>query len=137
MESILLRESGWMTRVSRLACGRSRSLLEAYLQIKRVIIVNGNRVPGSPSWKRHTCCDTGSRESSGTKQEDLREPREPQPDECCGKGCVECVWTVYWDEMTNYRKRKAAQEGVVYYDPFQALEQRLAKAKDKDSNEKR
>jgi Oxidoreductase-like protein, N-terminal len=58
-------------------------------------------------------------------------PIEPAPEECCGKGCEECVWTVYWNNLREYEIIEAAKEGVERpLDPFELLEQRLA-AKEK------
>jgi len=126
-----------MTKFSRFVYAASPSLLEKYFRIG--ITINrtkpGKGVAHSPLWVRvgsgirHTCSEIGT--PGRAEKDDLQEPKEPHPDDCCGKGCVECVWTVYWEEMTNYRRRKAAQEGVVYQDPFQLLEQRLAKDKGK------
>ena len=31
-------------------------------------------------------------------------PREPQPEECCGSGCVPCVYDVYWDKLERYER---------------------------------
>lgn len=28
-------------------------------------------------------------------------PVEPGPDECCGRGCNDCVWTLYWEVGAN------------------------------------
>lgn len=128
-----------MTRFSRFVYAASPTLLEKYFRIGISITITkpGKGVAHSPLWvrvgsgiRRHTCSEIGT---PGRGENDgLQEPKEPHPDECCGKGCAECVWTVYWEEMTNYRRQKAAQEGVVYQDPFQLLEQRLAKDKGKD-----
>jgi len=31
-----------------------------------------------------------------------KRPWEPYPDECCGKGCVPCVYDIYEDNITRY-----------------------------------
>lgn len=31
-------------------------------------------------------------------------PEKPLPDDCCGSGCVRCVWDVYYDELEAYNK---------------------------------
>uniref|UniRef100_A0A7N0UFV5 Oxidoreductase-like domain-containing protein n=1 Tax=Kalanchoe fedtschenkoi TaxID=63787 RepID=A0A7N0UFV5_KALFE len=31
-------------------------------------------------------------------------PEKPLPDDCCGSGCVRCVWDVYYDELEEYNK---------------------------------
>jgi len=61
----------------------------------------------------------------------LTPPSEPAPEECCGKGCEECVWTVYWNESREYQISLAEAQGIERpLDPFELLEQRLA-AKEK------
>jgi oxidoreductase family protein len=30
-------------------------------------------------------------------------PREPDPQECCGKGCTPCVFDVYAEALQRYR----------------------------------
>ncbi|KAL3031831.1 hypothetical protein AAZX31_02G049600 [Glycine max] len=32
-------------------------------------------------------------------------PEKPEPGDCCGSGCVRCVWDVYYDELEEYNKR--------------------------------
>lgn len=54
-------------------------------------------------------------------------PVEPDPNECCGRGCTECVWTVYVEELQQYNADLAALEGQAPpEDPFAALERQLA-----------
>lgn len=31
-------------------------------------------------------------------------PEKPLPDDCCGSGCVRCVWDIYYDELEAYNK---------------------------------
>ncbi|CAL0313127.1 unnamed protein product [Lupinus luteus] len=31
-------------------------------------------------------------------------PEKPDPFDCCGSGCVRCVWDVYYDELDQYDK---------------------------------
>ncbi|KAK7250907.1 hypothetical protein RIF29_33676 [Crotalaria pallida] len=31
-------------------------------------------------------------------------PEKPEPGDCCGSGCVRCVWDVYYDELEEYNK---------------------------------
>ena len=33
-------------------------------------------------------------------------PREPSPEECCGSSCAQCVWTIYWNELSDYERSK-------------------------------
>ncbi|MEZ5462235.1 oxidoreductase-like domain-containing protein [Dokdonella sp.] len=44
---------------------------------------------------------------------DLPEPQrpvEPDPLDCCGSGCVRCVFDLYDDAMQRYREELAAWE---------------------------
>ncbi|KAF4347250.1 hypothetical protein G4B88_015760, partial [Cannabis sativa] len=31
-------------------------------------------------------------------------PEKPLPGDCCGSGCVRCVWDIYYDELEDYNK---------------------------------
>lgn len=31
-------------------------------------------------------------------------PEKPEPGDCCGSGCVRCVWDVYYEELEEYNK---------------------------------
>jgi hypothetical protein len=35
-------------------------------------------------------------------------PEKPDPDECCGSGCVQCVLDLYEDELSRYEEALAA-----------------------------
>jgi len=64
--------------------------------------------------------------SSGTTTA-LPRPQEPSPDECCGRGCEECVWMTYWKDLKCFEAAQADDLGIPRpVDPFQELEQRLA-----------
>lgn len=53
-------------------------------------------------------------------------PTEPATEECCGKGCDECVWTVYWNNLRDYQIAVAEAQGFERpLDPFEELEKRL------------
>ncbi|KAK9113034.1 hypothetical protein Scep_020553 [Stephania cephalantha] len=32
-------------------------------------------------------------------------PEKPLPGDCCGSGCVRCVWDVYYEELEEYNNR--------------------------------
>ncbi|OMO56995.1 hypothetical protein CCACVL1_26091 [Corchorus capsularis] len=31
-------------------------------------------------------------------------PEKPEPGDCCGSGCVRCVWDVYYEELEAYNR---------------------------------
>ncbi|KAK7386551.1 hypothetical protein VNO78_26876 [Psophocarpus tetragonolobus] len=31
-------------------------------------------------------------------------PEKPEPGDCCGSGCVRCVWDIYYEELEQYDK---------------------------------
>ncbi|KAI3761068.1 hypothetical protein L1987_51474 [Smallanthus sonchifolius] len=31
-------------------------------------------------------------------------PEKPLPGDCCGSGCIRCVWDVYYEELEEYNK---------------------------------
>lgn len=67
----------------------------------------------------------------------LFRPIEPEPDECCGNNCEDCVWTVYADDLKAYRAALAKARGEEPpADPFQALEQRVREAEEVERMEK-
>ncbi|KAJ0964234.1 hypothetical protein J5N97_029356 [Dioscorea zingiberensis] len=37
----------------------------------------------------------------------LQPPEKPLPGDCCGSGCVRCVWDVYYEELEAYNKSLA------------------------------
>ncbi|CAL8988806.1 unnamed protein product [Prunus brigantina] len=53
-------------------------------------------------------------EAAKSKEEELKPvkeaapppppPEKPEPGDCCGSGCVRCVWDVYYDELDEYNK---------------------------------
>ncbi|CAG7891794.1 unnamed protein product [Brassica rapa] len=38
-------------------------------------------------------------------------PEKPEAGDCCGSGCVRCVWDVYYDELEEYNKLTASTPG--------------------------
>ncbi|KAF3325003.1 Oxidoreductase-like protein [Carex littledalei] len=38
----------------------------------------------------------------------LEPPEKPLPGDCCGSGCVRCVWDIYYDELEEYNKSLAS-----------------------------
>ncbi|KAJ0232665.1 hypothetical protein HA466_0289010 [Hirschfeldia incana] len=35
-------------------------------------------------------------------------PEKPEPGDCCGSGCVRCVWDMYYDELEEYNNKLSA-----------------------------
>jgi len=58
----------------------------------------------------------GSRDGGGANKPDAapspapmpQPPEKPLPGDCCGSGCVRCVWDIYFDELDAYDKALAA-----------------------------
>ncbi|CAI9110871.1 OLC1v1010962C1 [Oldenlandia corymbosa var. corymbosa] len=49
--------------------------------------------------------EEGDKESEKSTPKNIPPPPEkPLPDDCCGSGCVRCVWDVYYDELEEYNK---------------------------------
>ena len=36
------------------------------------------------------------------------EPRKPEPNECCGTGCIPCVMDLYEEDLQQYEQELAA-----------------------------
>lgn len=36
----------------------------------------------------------------------IKKPIPPQPHQCCGDGCRNCVWIIYFEELEKYNKIK-------------------------------
>ncbi|WP_132143918.1 oxidoreductase-like domain-containing protein [Luteibacter rhizovicinus] len=45
---------------------------------------------------------------TSTDDPEPQPPPEPDAEECCGEGCVRCVYDVYDEAMERYRERLAA-----------------------------
>eukprot|EP00250_Pteridium_aquilinum_P034776 c8080_g1_i1 orf=29-412(+) len=53
--------------------------------------------------------DEGEEAKKKKEEDELGEPPEkPLPGDCCGSGCVRCVWDMYFEELDLYNSRKAA-----------------------------
>jgi hypothetical protein len=42
--------------------------------------------------------------SEAEKKEIPPPPEKPDSGDCCGSGCVRCVWDIYYDELEEYNK---------------------------------
>ena len=36
-------------------------------------------------------------------------PQRPDPNECCGSGCVPCVYDYYYDQLADWEEKYGAQ----------------------------
>ena len=36
----------------------------------------------------------------------------PEPDNCCGIGCVDCVWITYWERMNEFAEEERKTQGL-------------------------
>ncbi|XP_019090599.1 PREDICTED: UPF0651 protein YPL107W, mitochondrial-like [Camelina sativa] len=52
---------------------------------------------------------TSTEETDKKKEDNKKEevsvpppPEKPEPGDCCGSGCVRCVWDVYYEELEDY-----------------------------------
>ncbi|KAG7555575.1 Oxidoreductase-like N-terminal [Arabidopsis suecica] len=36
-------------------------------------------------------------------------PEKPEPGDCCGSGCVRCVWDVYYEELEDYNNKLSGE----------------------------
>lgn len=63
--------------------------------------------------------------------EKLYRPQEPAPGDCCGKGCAECIWTIFLESRRHYDGLVAELRGKPReLTVFEILEMRLAKEAD-------
>ncbi|XP_010263851.1 PREDICTED: uncharacterized protein LOC104602013 [Nelumbo nucifera] len=44
-------------------------------------------------------------ENKGAAEKIPSPPEKPLPGDCCGSGCVRCVWDVYYEELEDYNNR--------------------------------
>ena len=66
--------------------------------------------------------------------EKLYRPEEPGMEDCCGKGCTECVWTVFWEARKRYDSLVADVQGLPrQLSALELLELKLEKEKKKNS----
>ncbi|KAI3415126.1 uncharacterized protein J3R85_015439 [Psidium guajava] len=51
-----------------------------------------------------TAAKDGERDDQPKRSPPPPPPEKPLPDDCCGSGCVRCVWDIYYDELEAYNK---------------------------------
>ncbi|KAK4791827.1 hypothetical protein SAY86_032240 [Trapa natans] len=58
----------------------------------------------NPSIKSETERLGNNQEKEGGRKQPPRPPppEKPLPDDCCGSGCVRCVWDIYYDDLEAY-----------------------------------
>lgn len=52
-----------------------------------------------------TTSDNNNNNNVGAKEKQLElppPPEKPLPGDCCGSGCVRCVWDIYYEELDDY-----------------------------------
>ena len=105
-----------------------RALLRAQLRQNRDIVqsllVYKSLFTSSSSQKQ----SAGESGSTDTHHNNIlnNKPVEPDPEACCGRDCVECVWTTYWNELQAYEGALAQTLGTQRpIDHFEEMEKRL------------
>ncbi|CBY23766.1 unnamed protein product [Oikopleura dioica] len=69
-----------------------------------------------PSKRR--CSSILLRQNAGAQNKSPRRfiqktpPIEPDPDECCGSGCSNCVWLMYTDDLIEHFGKEGLEEAV-------------------------
>ena len=48
---------------------------------------------------------------AGAEKPSLPPPEKPLPGDCCGSGCVRCVWDVYYEELEEYNNLYKSDSG--------------------------
>ncbi|KAK1359868.1 Oxidoreductase-like domain-containing protein [Heracleum sosnowskyi] len=52
-----------------------------------------------------TTSDKNNVNNAGVKEKEVEippPPEKPLPGDCCGSGCVRCVWDIYYEELDEY-----------------------------------
>lgn len=52
------------------------------------------------------------RKKEAIEKEEEKEPppEKPLPGDCCGSGCVRCVWDIYYEDLEDYNNRQRERE---------------------------
>ncbi|CAA7061510.1 unnamed protein product [Microthlaspi erraticum] len=73
-------------------------------------ITSGSKSPATMATKSENLVETLTEEKDKGEEDKKEEvslpppPEKPEPGDCCGSGCVRCVWDVYYDELEEYNK---------------------------------
>uniref|UniRef100_A0A1J3FGG6 UPF0651 protein P31B10.02, mitochondrial n=1 Tax=Noccaea caerulescens TaxID=107243 RepID=A0A1J3FGG6_NOCCA len=74
-------------------------------------ITCGSKSPATMATKSENLVETLTEEKGKGEEEKKEEvslpppPEKPEPGDCCGNGCVRCVWDVYYDELEEYNSK--------------------------------
>ncbi|KAJ8498839.1 hypothetical protein OPV22_009391 [Ensete ventricosum] len=52
---------------------------------------------------------TGKTEEKPKPEAEPSPPEKPLPGDCCGSGCVRCVWDIYYEELEAYNQILASR----------------------------
>ncbi|CAH8350085.1 unnamed protein product [Eruca vesicaria subsp. sativa] len=75
--------------------------------------VSRQQQPNSPITMA-TKSEKTSTEEKKDKEEEVSlppPPEKPEPGDCCGSGCVRCVWDVYYEELEDYNRLSTSIHG--------------------------
>lgn len=64
--------------------------------------------------KSENLVETATEEAEDKKKEEASlppPPEKPEAGDCCGSGCVRCVWDVYYEELEEYNKLLIPKSG--------------------------
>ncbi|CAL9073885.1 unnamed protein product [Musa textilis] len=51
----------------------------------------------------------GKMEEKSKPEAEPSPPEKPLPGDCCGSGCVRCVWDIYYEELEAYNQMLASR----------------------------
>ncbi|CAH9087103.1 unnamed protein product [Cuscuta epithymum] len=67
-----------------------------------------NRVPSDSATSQQIV--EPEKKPEGSKESIPAPPEKPLPGDCCGSGCVRCVWDVYYEELEEYNNNKTSPD---------------------------
>lgn len=99
-----------------------RSAANCWLRCRSLQLPGGGTALGSSLARWRWVSSAPTSHEGGAPQDAPAKPEEPAPEECCGRGCEHCVWTVYWQALGAYHEACGTPQPP---DPFEVLERRL------------